>query len=64
MKFSVSCHNKIADSYFNDIITINSLLITSLECGAGAIASMYAAIAPHVDVLGVTQLIEVERGFC
>jgi hypothetical protein len=62
-KFNVACHKPSNDTYFNDVVTLKSSVFQTPEERAAAVRKIYEGVTPPIQVLMITQLMEVERGF-
>lgn len=64
MKLCISCFNSDTSMSFTEEVTIpkNSVLNTP-ELAAASLRTMYENTFKGLEVVGITQVIEVERGF-
>lgn len=63
MKFKVACHKPSDDSFFVEEIALSSTAFVTPEEQAQAVRRIYTGVMPPIEVLGITKLVEVERGF-
>jgi hypothetical protein len=65
IKLKLSCYVAANDAGFTEDVTIsNSAVFSSPEQLAAGLRTLYENASPGLEVVQITQMIEVERGYC
>lgn len=63
MKLRFNCHNPTQNHFFQEDVTFQSTIFASPDHAARALMRMIEREAPDIEVLGVTEVMEIETGF-